>query len=271
MKTALGECTQSVVYLDARRLEEEGYTRQVLYELFSEEFSGAGGLWFKAKDYLKRVKGVHVGPVGVDIDWGEGGTRLSSLFRALDEWASDQGKILVVAVDGAQVLRRLAGGKSRINFVQLIAYSYDNLENIRFILTGSEAGLLHEFLGLEDPESALYARGYNTITLERFNRETSLGFLEAGFRELGVKPPKGLLSSAVDRLDGLVGWLTLFKYTATERGAEAALEEVLRKAKGIVKKEMVTVLRRSNHYRPILKALSQGKNGWSQLKKEPIN
>jgi hypothetical protein len=67
LKTALGECTQSVVYLDARRLEEEGYTRQVLYELFSEEFSGAGGLWFKAKDYLKRVKGVHVGPVGLTL------------------------------------------------------------------------------------------------------------------------------------------------------------------------------------------------------------
>lgn len=117
LKTALAECTKPVVYLDARRLEEEGYTRQALYELFSEVLSGADGLWFKAKDCLKRVKGVHVGPVGVDIDWDKGVTRVSSLFRALDEWASDRGKILVVAVDEAQVLRRLAGGKSRINFV----------------------------------------------------------------------------------------------------------------------------------------------------------
>jgi AAA+ ATPase superfamily predicted ATPase len=271
LKTALGECTHSVMYLDARRLEEEGYTRQALYELFSEELSSAGGLWFKAKDYLKRVKGVHLGLVGVDIDWDKGGARLSSLFRALDEWASEQGKVLVIAVDGAQVLRRLAGGKGRINFVQLIAYSYDNLTNTRFVLTGSEVGLLHEFLGLENPESALYARGYNTITLERFDRETSLGFLEAGFRELGVKVSKELLNEVVGRLDGLVGWLTLFGYTASEGGAEVVLEEVLRKSKGIVKKEIDAVLRRSNHYKPILKALSQGKSGWSQLKRELIN
>jgi len=31
LKTALGECTHPVMYLDARRLEEEGYTRQALY------------------------------------------------------------------------------------------------------------------------------------------------------------------------------------------------------------------------------------------------
>jgi AAA+ ATPase superfamily predicted ATPase len=270
LKTALNEFKQPSIYLDARVLDEEGYTRRALYELISQQISRMSGLLLKAKDFAKRVKGVHVGPVGIELDWSKSGTRLSSLFNALDEWASHEGKTLVVAVDEAQILRRLAGGKGRIDFTQLIAYCYDNLTNIKFVLSGSEVGLLYEFLGLERPESALYARGYKSIVLERFSKQTSLDFLKAGFEELGVTPSEEL-NEVVERLDGLVGWLTLFGHVASEKGLHNALQEVLKKAKGIIKKEIAHLLQRSNYYKPILKALSQGKSGWSEIKKELIN
>ena len=40
----------------------------------------------------------------------------------------------------------------------LFAHAYDSLPNQRIILTGSEVGLLHDFLGINDYESPLYGR-----------------------------------------------------------------------------------------------------------------
>jgi len=269
LKTALSDLGQPSIYLDARILEEEGYTRRALYGLVSEELSRIGGSWLKG--FAKHVRGVHVGGFGIELDWGKRGARLSSLFKALDKWALNQGKTVIVAVDEAQILRMLSGGKGRVNFTQLIAYCYDNLSNIKFVLTGSEVGLLYEFLGLENPESPLYGRGYKTIMLERFSRETSLDFLRAGFRELGMQPSEQLLGGVVDRLDGLVGWLTLYGYTGSEEDPQVALEETFRKAEGMVKKEINPLLQHSNYYRPILRALALGKTAWGEIKREVIN
>ncbi|MEM2563798.1 MAG: ATP-binding protein, partial [Candidatus Bathyarchaeia archaeon] len=52
--------------------------------------------------------------------------------------------------DEAQMLRFLEGGKGRIDFRRMLAYAYDNLRGLRFILTGSEVGLLLSFLRLEE-------------------------------------------------------------------------------------------------------------------------
>jgi len=46
--------------------------------------------------------------------------------------------------------------------------------------TGSEVGVLREFLRLEDPEAPLYGRHRREIFLGGFTAQQALGFLKAG-------------------------------------------------------------------------------------------
>jgi AAA+ ATPase superfamily predicted ATPase len=59
---------------------------------------------------------------------------------------SRRGKVVYVIFDEAQNLKfyKRAHG---IFFNEILGYVYDNLKNVRLILTGSEIGLLEEFIG----------------------------------------------------------------------------------------------------------------------------
>lgn len=71
---------------------------------------------------------------------------------------------------------------------------------------------MRDFLGIENPESPLYGRYVKEIYANRFGRETSLGFLRSGFAELGIEVNEDELDETYERLDGIVGWLTLYGY-----------------------------------------------------------
>jgi len=90
------------------------------------------------------------------------------LFEKLDEWIEEEDEIpyLVVAFDEAQLLRFLTGGKGKIDFREFFAYIYDNLKNIRLVLTGSEMGLLLDFLGFNESGKPLYGRYREEIILK---------------------------------------------------------------------------------------------------------
>ena len=53
------------------------------------------------------------------------------------------GRHVVLVLDEVQYLRY-----SIIGLRPLLAYAYDHLRNMTMVLTGSEVGLLHDFLGL---------------------------------------------------------------------------------------------------------------------------
>ena len=55
------------------------------------------------------------------------------------------------------------------------AHSYDDLENVTFIIAGSEVGLLWDFMGYENPSSPLYGRGVYEVVVERFTPRSSRG------------------------------------------------------------------------------------------------
>jgi AAA+ ATPase superfamily predicted ATPase len=275
LRTALAETDEPSIYLDARRLDEEGYSRSVLYEMLSEEVSRLSTKWNKIKGILGHVKGVHLEGAKIELDWAKDGLSLQSLLRSLDDWSSQSrnARNVLVAVDEAQLLRNMAGGKGRIDFRSLIAYCYDNLRHIKFVLVGSEVGLLLGFLGLEDPKSPLYGRGRTEIILRRFSRKKSLGFLEAGFRECGINYKKEMLEMVVDKLDGVVGWLTLYGNKASEAGRpdRNLLASVIELAKVMAKKEIESVLARSRYYRLALGSLGNGRFRWSEIKKDIIS
>ena len=268
LKVALKECGQPHIYLDLRTLAEEGYSKVVLYRLLSEELSHLRPAT-KLRELLRTIRGIGVYGVKVELDWGRGGAALSSLFKALNEWAKEKKKYLIMALDEAQLLRCLTGGKGRIDFKSLLAYSYDNLSNLKFILTGSEVGLLMDFIGADDPKSPLYGRYREEVILERFDRRTSIEFLKAGFKERGLKVGADVLRKVVEKLDGIVGWLTYYGYEAVKRRSldDGLVEEVFTEAKKIAEKEVEKVVQRSRHYRFVLKALGLGDKRWTEVKR----
>jgi len=126
--------------------------------------------------------------------------------------------------------RKLRGPLSR-EVREAIAHAYDYDRNLSFILTGSEVGLLHDFLGVEDERSPLFGRYYNEVSLERFTRRESAEFLERGFEELGVKVRESEMEELVDLVDGIPGWLAFagLRY-AKERNLTRVMETAVRVA-----------------------------------------
>ncbi len=218
---------------------------------------------FRLGDALGRVKGIHAAGFGVELE-PAAKPRLSEILEALDEWCGDHGQRFVVVFDEAQYLRF-----SNTRYDGVIAWAVDNLPNLTFILTGSEVGVLREFLRLEDPEAPLYGRHRREIFLERFTTQQALGFLEAGFRQLGLQVEGSELGEAVDRLDGIVGWLTLYGY---KRGVEKmphreALQKVFEEGSRMVLAELSRVIEHSKaRYTAILKAVAQGATRWKDIK-----
>lgn len=64
------------------------------------------------------------------------------VFEAVDSFAKHEERRFIVAIDEAQCLRY---GKK---ISTLLAYVVDRLELVTTILTGSEVGLLYDFIGL---------------------------------------------------------------------------------------------------------------------------
>jgi len=100
--------------------------------------------------------------------------------------------------------------KTGKSFLHSSPHAYDSLPNLRIILTGSEVGLLHDFLGVDNYESPLYGRGGGEIYVRPFDEKTSKEFLRTGFREAGLDVSEDTIDRAVSILDGIPGWLVLF-------------------------------------------------------------
>ena len=138
---------------------------------------------------------------------------------------------------------------------------------MRIILTGSEVGLLHDFLKITDYESPLYGRIAGEVVVEPFDRETSIEFLRQGFREARFTVPEREIKDAVELLDGVPGWLVIFGVEyLREGGFQRAIERTLEVARGLVMGELEELRRRSPRYVDILRAIALGYNRWSLIR-----
>ena len=225
----------------------------------------ASGKWSRIIDYIKRIRGISVCGVEVKIKVSPKRTLqlFSNLLETLNEWGEHYGKRAIIVFDEAQYLRF-----SRINFRSLIAYVYDNLTNITLILTGSEVGLLHDFLRIDDPSSELYGRYMYEVVLKRFSREKSIDFLIKGFKEYDIEPPRDVIEEAVSRLNGIVGWLVFFGRICLDKGvSREAIDEAFSKGVRLVMEELSELYRRSPRYRYVLEAIAYGHDTWSKIKR----
>jgi len=249
------------VYIDSRKMyfDSGGWitAESLRRELERALNSLRGDFKGRLLEVMKSVRGVKIS--GLELRF-EKSVQISDVLEALDELGA------VIGIDEAQYLR-FYGSRGGREFLALLAYAYDNLENLRFILTGSEVGLLHDFLGLDDYESPLYGRSYGEVRLMPFSRELSIEFLTQGFREAGVEVPKEELERAVGLLDGIPGWLVDFgRAYLQRRKLEPAIEIVLKRAEGFLRGELKELERRSPRYVMILEGIAKGYNRWELLR-----
>jgi hypothetical protein len=262
LNVALGESKHPFIKLDLREVyfTHGSVSKFHLYRAFSQELSRLSKT-HRLASWLEKVKGIKIAGFEIELDWREKGVPLADIFRAVDRWASARKEKIVIALDEAQYLR-LAG---RARYDGLLAWAVDNLNNLVFVLTGSQVGVLDDFLGTENPTSPLYGRYVKVIKLERLSREQAMDFLERGFEEAGVKHPNP--EEVINSLDGLIGWLTLYghAYVSEEK---VELKRFLNAAAKLALEEMGKILRWSDRYRMVLKAVANGAVTWSDVREK---
>lgn len=251
--------------VDARRLYEmsSGNISSLHFtKLITEEMNKFSKLE-KFVDFLKKIRGVTIFGNAIEIEAKK--FELSDMFEKLNSFAQHSTNHFVVFIDEAQYLR-FYGSRGGEELLASLAYCYDDLNRVRFILTGSEVGVLQDFLKLDDPNSFLYGRAMGFLTIKSFTFERSIEFLKRGFEEFGEKVDIDL-AQIVEQIDGVPGYLVLFgmKYISTKNRDEA-LQEVFPIMQSMLEKELSELSKRSPRYMKILKAIANGANSWSSLK-----
>jgi len=222
----------------------------------------------KTKDIFERIiekiAGVKLGYEKFSIELFFSKERNVDLFfENLNSQLRKNKQFLVLALDEAQLLKN-------INFDYIIANIFDNYERIRFILTGSEIGILDKLLGKDDHAAPLFGRAYLEIELKRLREEDTLKFLEEGFKQVNKKIKFEEMREVIENLNGIIGWVTYygwFRYKGLSH--EKALERVKEEGKGIIKEEIEHFLqnrRAKANYLRVIKYLIKGHNNWSSLK-----
>ncbi|GAB6136339.1 ATP-binding protein [Thermococcus prieurii] len=193
----------------------------------------------------------------------DGEYTLPDILRELN----DSNDVLIIAYDEAQYFRY-----ANEDFTKILAWVYDKLPNIITIVTGSQVGVLENFLRFYDYKAPLYGRYHVKIPLTRFTPSQSFEFLERGFEEYGLSVgPKEILS-AIKALDGVPGWLTHYGASRVDGKTHwDAIQDVLIEAEGYIRSEFEELDRTSPRYRAIMEivaGITSRKNSasWTEIK-----
>ncbi len=246
LKSLLEEWTG--LYIDMR-----GVRRELdLYERISEGLEEGLG---KLRRFLEGIRGINI--VGVEVEIKYRGKDSISLVGLLEE-LNKHGERIVVVFDEAQLIRPPLSAEIK----NAIAYAYDNLENITIILSGSEIGLLRDFIGIDNPDSPLYGRYTLELLVERFTRDLSLEFLRQGFREARIRVDEKLLEEAVEFFDGIVGWLVFFGKSYIDGIRD--LEKIKEIAIKVAARELQKLDWKA---KTVLRAIAEGAQTWSSIRR----
>jgi AAA+ ATPase superfamily predicted ATPase len=252
----LSSVNQPNLKIDGRELYVRGVTTYNFLKAIGEGLDRITPFYRRVLDSFK-IEGAFI--EGLSLRFDHKKTSPLDVMKRLNQFAKKEGKRFIIAVDEAQYLKF---GK-RIDV--LLAYCADNLPNLSFVLTGSEVGMLHDFLGIDDPKAPLFGRRMKTITLRRLGKEEAIDFLKKGLGEMRVAHDEKTLESAVQKLDGIAGWLTHFGYSyATEN---AQLATFVEKAVKMVDGELRELYKKSDRYRLMLSAIAKGFRKWSDIYK----
>lgn len=276
LKTVLKTYSDYNIIIDLRNLGSQSYIKKKdVANLFQSSIQSFLDEHQSAKERIttlfRSVRGVTFpGGAGVQLDFSmHEELDLSELFKKLDQWASENKTTIVVAVDEAQEFRK----SKHIDMASIFAAVYDNCRNIVLILTGSEIGVLYDFLDFENANSPLFGRITKEIEINPLSREQSIEFLTMGLEQHKIKKiDQDVLAEVVDELGGIVGWLNQFGMICVEN--KRVDKKFIKDAKNIGSKlaraEFNKFLKgrvAADKYNSIMKNLSIKPLSWTHLKK----
>lgn len=263
MNVALAESNYPCISLDLRGLPYNPSRADIVRKL-EIAFNRINRKWLpNLFNVLKRVKGVSILGNAISLDWSKAGVELTDLFDKVDAWALKQNTRFLVAFDEIQLIRGEKG------IPRLFARIADVNHNITLVVTGSEVGLLFDFLGFDNTESPLYGRHYTEIGMHNFNSEEAEAFLTRGFQQINLTFSADVIHYAVEKLNGVVGWLTLFGAKCRDRNkcTKEVVEEVVIEGGKLVRAEVLKLTALSHRYGVILNFLTKvGTASWTQIK-----
>jgi AAA+ ATPase superfamily predicted ATPase len=276
IRTCLNELALPYLYIDGRRFAPEPVIkkRHLLAELERglNELMEKQGRWRGIfREVLSGIRWIRVSekPPFVHFEWRKpaSGVEILDLVSSFQHLAGESGKRFVLVIDEAQEFSRLVDYKIQ----PILAYIYDNRHEIQMIVSGSQVGLLNDFLGAEDLESPLFGRGAPEVALKRLSVERATEFLTLGCKQAGIQVPGEILQEGVNKLGGVMGWLTLFGYELSRGPPERALEKTLSEGSRMEASELEHFLRARERgrrrYLMILKAAARlGEASWADLK-----
>ncbi|MCD6563011.1 MAG: ATP-binding protein, partial [Thermoproteales archaeon] len=265
VRVGLAESNIPFVPIDLRRFSEDpsllspSVSALLIEEVLKQYEKHREKMKKFVRDILRYVDSLDLKVVKLKVK--EGRRRLlAEVLEEADRWAGKRGIRVAIVLDEAQELRTVPAWRD------ILAWTIDNLENVTFVVTGSEVGVLRDFLKLEDRDSPLFGRARLEINLRGFDRNVSVGFLRSGFREAGLTIDEAELADAVGRLNGIVGWLALYGYYRVSYGLshKASLERVEADASELVADELEKLVKNApGRYLAILWAVSLGLKKWS--------
>lgn len=279
IKTALTASGLPHVLLDGMAFSEmPKIKKRSLLRLMEQELNRCvreQASWRKRMlEVLRGVRWVRVNsePPWVHFEWDRPDRELDplNLIQSFRELVAEARTKFILVLDEAQEFKRMVG----LSFQRLLAHLYDYVPEIQIIVSGSQVGLLHEFLGTHDASSPLFGRGMAEVEVSGLPPEKAFEFLRAGMEQAGLEADRVVISSAVQKLGGTTGWLTLFGAKAVEAGraSDEVLESTIKTACELEAKEFSNFLkvrkRASRRYYAIMRATARmGEASWVNLKK----
>lgn len=278
--TALGQMDRPSIVIDAREFSSTTtITRRDLIQAMERglnKFLAEKRGWReRLSAAIKGLQGVEVEPSippKISLTWGGKKKETldpTSLLEALGRTAESHGVSFLLAFDEAQEFKRLAG----IDLSKLMAHVYDYVKGIQWIVTGSQVGVLNDFLGVENPKAPLFGRAITRIQLKRLSPEDSTEFLKLGFSQISLTLDNREISAIVEKLDGIIGWLTYVGVISRRLGRfdEAVLVEALKQGSQLAASEFSNFLslrpQARVRYVQILRVMIEDPRQWSEIKR----
>jgi AAA+ ATPase superfamily predicted ATPase len=263
VNVALAECGCPYAILDLRGLPYNPSHADFVRRL-EVAFKRIDKRWFSGLvEVLKHLRGVSILGNELSFEWSKMGVDIADLFAEVDSWAAKENTKFVIAFDEIQVIR---GDKWMLRF---LAHVFDSYHNVVIVVTGSEVGVLFDFLGFDQADSPLYGRHYVQVQMRRFSSDKATDFLVEGLKQIKLKYSSEVLEYAIKKLDGVPGWLTLFGVRCRDKNevSKALVDEVASEAGKLAREEAGKIVLLSRRYAVILNFLAKaGEASWSEIK-----
>jgi len=263
MNVAISESNFPYIKLDLRGLSFNPSRADIVIK-FEEAFNQIDKKWLDGLiNILKKIEGISILGNQITFNWGKNGVDLARLFDNINNWAEKKKVKFIAAFDEVQLIR---GDKW---IPTLFAYILDKCQNIILILTGSEIGLLFDFLGFDNPKSPLYGRHYTEIRMQNLEYQRSIDYLMTGFKQIKLKAEGEVISQVVDQLDGIIGWLTFFGIKCMERGvcSKEIIPDIISQSGKLARAEASKLTEFSYRYGVVLNHLARiDFASWKDLK-----